>query len=284
MSGSPQPLRRRRNTAKLLARLNPKGIGIPTGGGRGTAEVETAIDIAAALGAIGWGGAGPRLAALVLCLRWWPGVFEGPRQVVAYRDVRRTQTFKRLAIELDPAAGKAWVKRDARGRAQWEQGETNYTERVAIEAPAETESFRTVASLIASRLRIRLERNLTTKPEDIAARVLAYGFLHAWSRAVIEEYRRPNQCQVCLGYGEQMKIVEGQGGKPKAEISVCEHCGGGGVLAWSVKRRGKAMRIGEHTFRDYLNTHHDGALALLRELEYRGARLLLRRLGISDER
>lgn len=300
-STSPQPLRRRRSTAKLLARLEAKGIGLPDGGGRSTAaSVESAIDIAAALGYIGAQGPGPRLSAMVLCLRWWPGLFEGPAKVVARQDVVRTHTVTRITaerslkfVEHPVYAGVAWrpLKR--------EEHTIRYTERVGIELPAETESFRFVASILESRLGMRIaraarqthartglqSRSHIEHPIDEATlhKLTSPIFLARWARAVIHEYRHPNQCPVCLGYGERLTIKEGKDGRPKAEVTGCEECGGQGVTAWSVKRRGKAVRIGEHTFRGYLNHHHDGALALLRELEHRGATSLLRRLGIPDD-
>ena len=303
MNQSPQPLRRRRSTAKLLARLNPKGIGLPDGGGRGTGgSDESAIDIAAALGYIGSRGEGYRLAANVLCLRWWPGLYEGPARVVARQEVTRTQTITRITGEREKVftdhpvyAGVAWR------RLKRERQEVAYRELVPVERAGETEAFRVLAGILERRLRERvLERReavsefnarraalgkvspLLVLDEATLAKVTAPGFIAGWARAVIEEYRRPNQCPTCLGYGERMQISHGEDGRPKAEVTGCEQCGGQGVTAWSVKRRGKATRIGEHTFRDHLAVHHDGALAFLRELEYRGATYLLRRLGLPD--
>jgi hypothetical protein len=71
-----------------------------------------------------------------------------------------------------------------------------------------------------------------------------------------------------------------QGGKVvRVEWQTCETCAGGGTLAWSTKRRAKALHINEHIWREYLNPVHGGALALLRELEWRAATALVRRLG-----
>lgn len=302
-SSSPQPMRRRRSTAKLLARLNPKGMGIPDGGGRGTSgSVESAIDIAAALGYIGAAGPGPRLAAMTLCLRWWPGLFEGAPKVVARHDVVRTQNVTRITSERERVfvehpvhAGVAWR------RLKREEQTIRYTESMPVEMPSETESFRVLAGILETRMGQRLarareageewhktglkSRTRIETPIDAATfeKVSAPGFLARWARAVIHEYRHPNQCPTCLGYGERLKMQEDEHGKVKAVVTGCEECGGQGVTPWSVKRRGKAVRIGEHVFRGHLNRHHDGALALLRELEHRGATALLRRLGLPDD-
>jgi len=286
-ANTPQPLRRRRNPAKLLARLNPKGIGLPTGAGRGSAaSIESPLDVAAALGAIGWQGEGPRLAAMVLCLRWWPGLFEGPAKVIGYRDVSKRITRTQFT-----------GRRDANGRAVRDQVITVRTERVAIEAPAPTPAMDRLLGLLVSRLRHSITRNASRKrgsrkparhsergealPPALLERVTADRFMLTWARAVADEYRNPNQCPTCLGYGERLHLVDVEG-KPKAMVSACDFCGGGGVIAWSGKRRAKALTIGEHAFREHLSPYHNGALILLRELEWRGARMLVHRLGFAD--
>lgn len=284
---SSQPLRRRRNTARLLAKLNPRGVGLPTGAGRGSSPgQETPIDVAAALGAIGWAGTGPRLAARVLCLRWWPGLFDGQMRTVGYRLVHhRPELHEDLKRPLSAFTEAC-------------------CERIPLEGPAETPAFRQLADLLANRLARSVVRDqarrgelnagrvarestaplLATLSTETAANVLGADFLATWARAAINEYRHPNQCQACRGYGERLKLQDNDAGKLTATVTGCEDCGGQGVVPWSVKRRGKAVRISEHTFRLHLATAHEGALALLRELEYRGARMLVARLGVSDER
>lgn len=259
--------RRRRNVAKLLARLNPKGMNLApsAGNSRGGIPEETALDVAGALGYASSRGAGPRLAAVVLCLRWWPGLIEGPLRVVGYREIRQT----------DVVAGAKRVR----------------VEMLSVEAPAETSAFRFVASLLATRLgrsvlrhqRLRADRpRLEQIDAELAARVLARDFLDAWARAVIHEYRHPNHCQTCTPWGRAGEVprpVSENGKVVRVEWRTCEVCLGAGVLAWSSKRRAKLLRIGEHPWRNLLNPIHEGALSLLRELEWRGARALVRRLG-----
>lgn len=286
--------RRRRNVAKLLARLNPKGMPAEPSPGHGTSmPLETAIDIAGALGAAGQGGAGPRLAVLALCLRWWPGMFEGPSRPVAYRLVHHNPKWHKL-LDLP---------------------KTEFTsaccERIPIEVPAETQAFRIVASLLEHRMRrhvMHLQARAQTTIADELAKAAAVmtiahvaairdlatldrasspEFLGDWSRVVIHEYRHPNHCPTCTPWGkagEVPRTVEENGKVVRVEWRTCEICLGAAVLAWGSKRRAKALRIGEHPFRNLLSPIHEGALSLLRELEWRGARLLVKRLGLADER
>ncbi|MGO1073596.1 hypothetical protein [Lysobacter sp. CA199] len=297
----PHPLPfRRRNVAKMLARLHPKGITEPFNGARSTApQRETAMDIAGALGAAGQAGAAQRLAVHVLCLRWWPGLFEGPARVVGHRTVP-------VAAPVVPSS-----PRQAALRAPADLQAS--TVRLPVEQPAETLAFRRLADLIGSRLAIRIQRDRARQDAELVQwlsawvhggeapqlpdgqyatreclddaltqRVLAPGFLGAWSRAVIDEFRQPNHCAACHGFGERLQLTGLGGSRARADFLSCEHCIGQGVMPWSKKRRAQQLSIGEHPFRNYLNTHHEGALALLRELEHRGAVLLLRHLGTDD--
>ena len=292
--------RRRRNVAKMLSRLNPKSMPLEFTGSSSTAgAVETAIDIAAALGAAGsWGSqerAGARrLAVLALCLRWWPSLFEGPMQVVGHRAV--TRTVKRLELCRDESGNLTGerdhfmphpVREGSYRPAKREVVTTTETTNIPVEMPSESDSFRLMASLIATRMRLRIQRDRQLQsrgyavplPDNLVDRVLNPAFLDPWSRAVIHEYRHPNVCPMCLGYGESVKIGASTGNKVKVTTETCSNCIGQGVLAWSVKRRARALCIGEHPWRDYLNDHHNGALSLLRELEYRGAILVIKHLG-----
>lgn len=286
---------RRRNVAKLLARLNPKSMAMQpgSGGSGGTAiPFETAIDIAGGLGAAAWGGYSDakRLAVLVLCLRWWPGLFNGPAKVVDHRVITHRREARRGGVV------SAVV----------------YQERIPVEAPAETPAFRSVASLLTTCIQRSIRRDRVRAAQQIsddvwahlcrrrppphadrarlhgapladalAERVTGHAFVDAWARLVIEEYRRPHICQTCTPWGRAGEVprFEGEGKGVQLAWDTCPVCLGGGVMAWGSKRRARALGIGEHAFRDYLKPHHDGALALLRELEGRGARLLLRRLG-----
>lgn len=262
---------RRRNVAKLLARLNPKIMPLEASPGHSTApSVETAIDIAAALGAAGQGGAKHRLAVTALCLRWWPSLIEGPSQVVGHVDVARKHV----------TSVPNW--RGGRDRV-----EVKYTERMPVEVPAETEAFRRMADLIAFRLQRRIELDRAKKvgvplSDELATRVLAPDFLQPWARLVIHEYRHPNHCPTCTSWGRPGEVpdLQMQNGKATGVTwKVCETCDGQGVMAWSGNRRAKAMHIRAATWADFLNIHHAGALTLLRELEWRGALLVVRRLG-----
>lgn len=278
MSQSPQPLRRRRNVAKLLAKLNTKIMPIePTFGGGPPAE--TAIDVAAALGLAGQMGAPQRLAVMVLCLRWWPGVFDGPPRTIGYRTVKRSYEAGR--DREDPA----------------KPGRHFYVERMPVEAPGETPAYLTAVSLVRSSLLRAIERDRARAAKGGPARMFARPlpdvlyrrmtgaprFLPDWGRLVIEEYRKPNQCQSCHGYGERLRLV-GEGKDVRSKVEPCPVCLGQGVLPWAVRRRAKGLRISEHPWRQYLNPYHEGGLALLRELEWRGARMLVRKLGFPDER
>lgn len=260
---------RRRNVAKLLARLNPKGMALQPSPGNSRAEpLETALDIAGALGAASAAGPGPHLAVLVLCLRWWPGVFEGPAKTVGYRTIHHQP--------------KRHAKIDDKKRECFLRG---CCERIPIEGPTETPAFARVVSLLARRLdlAVRARSNLPPELEDRIGLVL----LDRWARAVIAEYRQPNHCQTCTPWGRAGEVphpITENGKIVRVDWSTCPTCAGAAVLAWSVKRRARALKIGEHPFRNHLATHHDGALSLLRELEWRGARRLIRHLGFPDER
>lgn len=293
----PHPPSRRRNVAKMLARLHPKGISEPFNGARSTApQRETALDIAGALGAAGQAGAAQRLAVHVLCLRWWPGLFEGPARVVGFR-----------AAPSLPTSSPAGHSRPG---SKVPTPAPTVAPRIPVERPTETFAFRQVADLIGSRLAIRIRRDRARQDDDLvqwlsawvhggaapprleapreclddslAERVLAPNFLAIWSRAVIDEFRHPNHCPSCQGYGERIQLIGVGGSRARADVVSCEGCIGQGVVPWSKKRRARELSIGEHPFRHFLNIHHEGALALLRELEHRGAVLLLRHLG-SDQ-
>lgn len=293
----PQPFRRR-NVAKMLARLHPKGITEPFNGARSTApQRETAMDIAGALGAAGQAGPAQRLAVHVLCLRWWPGLFEGPARVVGHRTVSLTRpsgSSRRATRHVPP-------------------DQPAPTERIPVERPAETLVFQRLADLVGARLGSRIRRDRLRQDEELiqllsawvhggpaspvsearygareclddalAERVLAPAFLGSWSRAVIEEYRHPNHCVSCHGFGDCLQLTGLGGSCARADVVRCEQCIGQGVVPWSKKRRARQLSIGEHPYRNYLNAHHEGALALLRELEHRGAVLLLRHLGTDS--
>lgn len=307
--------RRPRNVAKLLARLNPKSMPLKPGGGFGGIPEETAIDIAGALGAAAWGSkpGAKRLAVMVLCMRWWPAVFDGPDQVIGYRDEVRTTNVTRITGQRAAmATPDPYNPLRLRHRALRETSRIQTRERVAITATGETPSFRAVVSLLSNaiersilrdqyRAQLRIGDELwawlkkdprvsvTARgplhgpplPDAMTARVLADGFMGAWSRLVIHEYRNPHHCQTCTTWGRagEVPAFEGDGTDAKLVWITCPTCLGAGVTDWSSKRRAAALSIGEHPFRDFLRAHHNGALTLLRELEWRGALLLVARLG-----
>lgn len=287
---------RSRNVRKLLSRLNPKAQGFH--GGCGGIPVETAIDIAGAVGMAAGGYDPQRLAVLVLCLRWWPGMFEGPRVAIGHRIVHH-----------DPKLHDHDAFKDKKRKLFL----TGCCERIPIEGPSETAAFRRLADLVAACLRRRILLDFHAQDEAVIAEIRArlhgepiprrrrpYGrplpdtlmgrvcttaFLQDWSRVVIAEFRKPNPCPTCQPYGRIGEVARAKyedGILVKFEWTQCEACWGSGVTAWSSHRRAAALHIGNHPFRDFLKVHHDGALALLRTLEDRGARALLKRL--SDER
>ncbi|HHA2676643.1 TPA: hypothetical protein ACOECQ_002767 [Stenotrophomonas maltophilia] len=238
-----------RNVGKTMARLSPRSLPLQVAGSRGTGQPElTAIDIANAL-AVAGGDHRKALAVDVLCLRWWPARIEGPMRVVGYREVKRP---------LPPVDGKLRF----------------YIERMPVEKPSETQAFLGIASLLARALSGRARKVLAPKT---LAKVGEPAFLQRWARAVIDEYRNPHHCPVCRDFGrpgEVAKPVLQEGKVVGFEWHLCEDCEGTGVQPWGKHRRAKAVQIREATFRDELNPLHEGALALLRELEHRGARMV----------
>lgn len=254
--------RKRHNLAKEMARLNPKSMGL-TGGFGGKPDI-TAEDVAAALGMAG-GGEGPRLAVIVVALRWWPGLVEGPMRTVGYRHIKHKIP--------SPVPGKAMY---------WQ-------EPIPIERPAETPSFLKVANVLSKRLRTRvykfhgpesaLER-FKMKPETFE-RVQGEQFLGTWARAVIGEYRAPHHCPTCTPWGRAGEVpFNVQEGSKVVEIQwrTCPQCAGGGVLSWGSGRRAKGVGMRNATFLNHLNVHHEGALAFLRDLENRGVQEIKARL------
>lgn len=264
---------RRRNVAKLLARLNPKLRPMEfTGAASTAASREDAIDIAGALGLAGQQGAAHRLAVIALCLRWWPALIEGPQQVIGRIPVRRQFTVASFA-------------KGRRGRERRE-----FTEHMPVEAAVETPAMRRMASLVANLLqrRIQIDRaaGVAAALDDaLTARVLAADFLGPWARLVIHEYRHPNHCPKCQGTGRPGEVpqIKVQNGKAVGvDWLQCDNCTGQGVMSWSANRRAKAMKIRAVTWASHLNPHHEDALTLLRELEWRGALAVLRRLGVPE--
>lgn len=242
---------RSRNVAKLLARLNPKGMPLQFSSSRGSAAPElTSIDVAGALGAASSGDARVRLAIDVLCLRWWPARVEGPMRPVGYREV----------VHEDPPLRRG--------------GETRRrVERIPVEAPSETAAFIAIAQLIERRLSLH----------QVPARANSDEFRERWARAIIAEYRKPNHCPTCSPGPQpgELAVPQYKGNVLSSiEWVVCPDCDGSAVASWGKHRRARAVKIRESTFRDSsMNGIHEGALALLRELEHRGARRLVRSLG-----
>lgn len=247
---------RQYNAAKLMARLNPKSMPLEFTGARGTGTPElTAVDIAGALGAASAGNASHRLAVDVLCLRWWPARVDGPMRVVGHKPVKRRGP-------------------DKDGEPQF------YIEQMPVERPSETMAFIAIARLIERRLAHRV-RTMPSIDEGLRTRALVPWFLARWSRAVIHEYRHPHHCQSCKSFGRPGEVPRPteEGGKiVRFDWILCETCKGQGVVSWGKHRRAKALTMREATFRD-INDIQEGALALLRELEHRGAVLFVRRLG-----
>lgn len=240
-----------RNVRKVMARLNPPSMPLVRNGSRGTGEPElTAIDIAAALAASN-GDHRRRLAIDVACLRWWPARMEGPAVVVGHREEKRKRDDGKIEVI-----------------------------RLPIEAPAETEPFIRLASLIARCLGRHAHRKI--QDEELAGKVLEQGFLDRWARVVIHEHRNPSVCAACRHFGrpgEVAKAVTEQGKVVRFEWALCDGCNGTGSNAWGKERRAMALRIRAVTFRHHLNDGHDGAIAMLRELELRGVRFISRQFS-----
>lgn len=247
-----------RNVAKLLARLNPRSMRLEASAGRGTSVPDlTSIDIAGALGAAAGGDARMRLAIDVLCLRWWPARVEGPMRTVGHRLVHHDPDWhKKLGIPMT-------------------QFTSACCERVPVEAPSETPAFTAIADLIGRRLYL--------KTDGLPSRVRETDFIQRWARAIIAEYRKPNHCPTCSPGPQpgELAIPRYKGSTlVNIEWVVCPECDGSAVAAWSKRRRARSAQIREGTFRHSgMSEIHDGALALLRELEHRGARALVRSVG-----
>lgn len=251
-----------RNLAKQMAKLNPKSLNLQgTSGGMPDITPE---DVAGALGLACTRGPGPRLAVLVVALRWWPGLMEGANKTVAHREV----------IHRDRGTGKKWV------------------EKIPVEAPAESPGFQFVASLIATRLHDRFVKHVRPEsvtrtrgdvrprlPDAIYARLTRQAHANAWARVVIAEYRNPNHCTTCTPWGRAGQVpvpIEEHGKVVEIRWDTCPICAGAGSLSWGSARRAKALRVRRLDFANYMADTHEAALALLRELEWRGVRYIKR--------
>ena len=255
---------RRRNVAKLLARLNPKSMPLSFSGPGSTAiDVETSLDIAGALGAAARGQPIYRLAVIALCLRWWPGMFEAPTRTISHTAVRRSYT----------------------ARVAGEMTQKTYIEQMPVEVAGETPAFKSIAGMVATQLErsVTRSKNDASMPVELWTRVTAAQFLGAWSRLVIHEYRFPHHCPTCTPFGRVGEVPKMEHSDNGKSVSICwwpcTTCTGQGLMSWSVKRRSKAMKISEHPWRANLNLHHEHALSVLRELEWRGARRVVKQLG-----
>ncbi len=260
-------MKRTRNLAKLMARLNPKSLNL-RGTSGGIPEITTE-DIAGALGLASRAGPGPRLAVLVVALRWWPGLMEG---------VSKTVSHRKIVHRFKPKKGSNVV------RIPW-------VEKIPIEAPAETSSFQYVADIIATKLRSRIMRHYLPESAprtrgDVKLRMpdsLFHRFdsdlPEQWARVVIAEYRHPNHCPTCTPWGRAGQVptpVEQNGKIIEVRWDPCPKCAAAGALAWGSGRRAKALGLRRIDFANHLNHHHEGALTLLRELEWRGVRFIKR--------
>lgn len=261
-----------RNLAKQMARLNPKSQSLM--GSRGGMPDITPEDVAGALGIAASKGPGPHLAVLVVALRWWPGLVEGPRKTVGHTKITHREKGRN-------AQGK---------RITW-----TWEEQIPIEAPTETPAFKLVASILAAKLRSRVYRHYLPEssprtrgdvklrlPDPLFARIVHdEWFTQDWARVVIAEYRHPNHCPTCTPWGRAGQVplpIEREGKIVEVRWDTCPKCAGAGSLGWGRDRRAKAIGMRGIEFASHLAIHHEGALALLRELEWRGVRRIKRRL------
>lgn len=232
------------NIRKQMAKLNPRSMPLEFSGSRGTGTPAlTAIDISQALAASD-GDPKRRLAINVLCLRWWPAMVDGPG-IAQYRHAERKNRSGEKVVE-----------------------------RVYIgERPADTPALLAVLGLVGR----CLERYAKRLPDDTAEKVACPEFIARWSRAVVDEYRHPHVCRACAAFGRpgEAPIAKMEAGKVVGFVwTLCDSCGGTGAQPWGRDRRAAAVRIGVGTFRAQLQEGHEGALALLRELELRGQQLV----------
>lgn len=253
-----------RNLAKQMAKLHPKSLNLHGASG-GIPDI-TSEDVAGALGLACSCGPGPRLAVLVVALRWWPGLMDGVQKTVGHMEI----------IHRDKGRGAKW------------------TERIPVEAPAESPSFQFLANIIATRLHGRFIRYVRPEsaarargdirprmPDPIYARLTSKATSSAWARVVIAEYRQPNHCTVCTPWGRAGQVpvpVEERGRVVEIRWDTCLNCAGAGALSWGSGRRAKALGIRRADFANHMADTHEDALTMLRELEWRGVRYIKRRL------
>lgn len=261
--------RARRNLAKLMAKLNPRSV--PLLGSRGGMPDITPEDVAGALGLACSRGPGPRLAVLVVALRWWPGLMDGVTRTFGHRTIVHHVRTRALG-------GKAVRKA--------------VTEKIPIEAPAESAAFQIVAQIVATKLCARFSRHYRAEstprargdiqprlPDGLYARVTHPDTAAAWARVVIDEFRHPRHCTTCTPWGMAGQIpvpVEEHGKVVEVRWDTCPNCAGAGALGWGSGRRAKALGIRRQDFAAYLADTHEAALTLLRELEWRGVRFIKR--------
>lgn len=260
-----------RNLAKQMAKLNPKSLNLQ--GSRGGMPDITPEDVAGALGLACSRGPGPRLAVLVVALRWWPGLMDGVNKTVGHRTIVHHVRTRDLG-----GNGKAVRKA--------------VTEKIPIEAPAESPSFRFVAQIVATKLHGRFSRHYRAEstprargdiqprlPDGLYARVTNPVTAAAWARVVIAEFRHPRHCTTCTPWGRAGQIpvpVEEHGKVIEVRWDTCPNCAGAGALSWGSGRRAQSLGIRRLDFANHMADTHEAALTLLRELEWRGVRFIKR--------
>jgi hypothetical protein len=254
-----------------MARLNPKSIPMQ-GGSRGIPDI-TPEDVAGAIGMACAQGPGPSLAVLVVALRWWPGLIEGTVMTVGHRTIVHDVRVK-----------------DRRGKTI----RRTITEKIPIEAPAESPSFQLVANIVAKKLHGRFAKHFRPEstprergdikprlPDRLYAKLTDPATAAAWARVVIAEFRHPRHCTTCTPWGRAGQIpvpVEEHGKVIDVRWGTCPDCAGAGAMSWGSARRAKSLGIRRQDFSDYMADTHEVALALLRELEWRGIRFIKQRL------
>lgn len=302
-----QPTARHRNVAKLMARLQTRSPNLVprkgSGGHREVWDIEDGLTVAQGLGNVASKSPGMSLAVTVLCLRWWPEYVLGPevvRSIAAPPDGKTPQQVLGYGMRPDSGGNRCTLygHRELpesvqvvsvalktgygkRERPQLGSDKKPVMVQRTVEHTARRQTYRPAMLPLARTVNLALQRKLvwSAMPEKVAKRVLSALEGGLLTQSLLHEYVFPNHCVRCHGYGEILRTRNEDGTPCPAAIVPCPVCIGQGVMARGVSRRARDLEMRTSNYHAHVQPAYDAVLGLLRHLEGRAARALVRVLG-----